>query len=74
LFAAPLIRAGQDVSGKSGIARRACYPEQIKVLNPLLDGGEKASRTDHAAQYQAVQKVSKATSTRTCTDPVDKNV
>ena len=44
-------------------------PEQIKVLNRLLDGGEKGF--DHgisASQYQKVAKVSKATATRHLAD------
>lgn len=40
-------------------------PEQIKVLNRLLDGGEKGFEEGiSAARYQAVAKVSKATATR----------
>ena len=39
--------------------------EQIKVLNRLLDGGEKGFEQGiNAAKYQAVAKVSKATATR----------
>ena len=39
--------------------------EQIKVLNRLLDGGERGFESGiSAAQYQAVAKVSKATATR----------
>jgi Fic family protein len=48
--------------------------EQIKVLNRLLDGGEKGF--EHgigAAQYQAVAKVSKATATRHLADLLEKN-
>ncbi len=47
--------------------------EQIKVLNRLLDGGERGF--DHgisAAQYQAVAKVSKATATRHLTELLNK--
>lgn len=40
-------------------------PEQIKVLNRLLDGGERGFEHGiSAGQYQAVAKVSKATATR----------
>lgn len=51
-------------------------PEQIKVLNRLLDG-EQAGRDGFpedisAAQYQAVAKVSKATATRHLADLVNK--
>jgi len=50
-------RAGQDtVSGKSHRADGLLSTDQ--VLNRLLDGGENGFRTDHAAQYQAVAKVS----------------
>lgn len=47
--------------------------EQIKVLNRLLDGGERGF--EHgigAAQYQAVAKVSKATATRHLAELVEK--
>jgi Fic family protein len=41
------------------------FAEQIKVLNRLLDGGERGFEDGiSAAQYQAVAKVSKATATR----------
>jgi Fic family protein len=44
-------------------------PEQIKVLNRLLDGGENGFEGGiSAAQYQAVAKVSKATATRHLAD------
>ena len=47
--------------------------EQIKVLNRLLDGGERGSRRGiSAAQYQAVAKVSKATATRPPERPAGK--
>jgi len=51
-------------------------PEQIKVLNRLLDGNQ-AGRGGFpegisAAQYQALTKVSKATATRHLVDLVDK--
>jgi len=47
--------------------------EQIKVLNRLLDGGERGF-TDgiSAAQYQAVAKVSKATATHHLSDLLEK--
>lgn len=45
--------------------------EQIKVLNRLLDGGEKGFELGiSAAQYQKVAKVSKATATRHLSDLV----
>tara|TARA_R110000822_G_scaffold49716_19_gene130376 strand:- start:11081 stop:12202 length:1122 start_codon:yes stop_codon:yes gene_type:complete len=48
-------------------------PEQIKVINRLLDGGENGFENGiSAAQYQAVAKVSKATATRHLTDLLDK--
>lgn len=44
-------------------------PEQIKVLNRLLDGGERGFENGiSAAQYQKVAKVSKATATRHLAD------
>ena len=44
-------------------------PEQRKVLNRLLDGGEKSFEGGiSAAQYQKVAKVSKASATRHLTD------
>lgn len=47
--------------------------EQTKVLNRLLDGGERGfERGISAAQYQAVAKVSKATATRHLGDLLDK--
>ncbi len=47
--------------------------EQIKVLNRLLDGGEKGFENGiSAAQYQAVAKVSKATATRHLSDLLEK--
>jgi len=47
--------------------------EQIKVLNRLLDGGERGFENGiSAAQYQAVAKVSKATATRHLSDLVEK--
>lgn len=48
-------------------------PEQIKVLNRLLDGGPRGfGHGISAAQYQAVAKVSKATATRHLTDLLTK--
>lgn len=48
-------------------------PEQIKVLNRLLDGGEKGFELGiSASQYQKVAKVSKATATRHLADLVAK--
>lgn len=42
---------------------------QVKVLNRLLDGGEKGFEQGiNASQYQKVAKVSKATATRHLTD------
>jgi Fic family protein len=47
--------------------------EQIKVLNRLLDGGERGFEEGiSAAQYQAVAKVSKATATRHLGDLLEK--
>lgn len=48
-------------------------PEQTKVLNRLLDGGERGFKDGiNAAQYQAVAKVSKATATRHLGDLLEK--
>jgi Fic family protein len=48
--------------------------EQIKVLNRLLDGGERGFKEGiSAAQYQAVAKVSKATATRHLAELLEKN-
>lgn len=49
------------------------FPEQSKILNRLLDGGE-AGFTEgiSASQYQKVAKVSKATATRHLADLVEK--
>ncbi len=48
-------------------------PEQVKVLNRLLDGGERGFAGGiSAAQYQKVAKVSKATATRHLADLVNK--
>ncbi len=47
--------------------------EQIKVLNRLLDGGERGFENGiSAAQYQAVAKVSKATATRHLAELLEK--
>ena len=47
--------------------------EQIKVLNRLMDGGDKGFEGGiSAAQYQAVAKVSKATATRHLGDLLEK--
>jgi Fic family protein len=47
--------------------------EQIKVLNRLLDGGERGFEGGiNAAQYQAAAKVSKATATRHLSDLLNK--
>lgn len=47
--------------------------EQVKVLNRLLEGGERGFEDGiSAAQYQAVAKVSKATATRHLADLLDK--
>ncbi|MGE8454315.1 MAG: Fic family protein, partial [Pseudomonadales bacterium] len=47
--------------------------EQVKVLNRLLDGGERGFENGiSAAQYQAVAKVSKATATRHLSDLLEK--
>ncbi|OPB20099.1 Fic family protein [Pseudomonas fluorescens] len=48
--------------------------EQVKVLNRLLEGGERGFEQGiSAAQYQAVAKVSKATATRHLADLLEKN-
>lgn len=48
--------------------------EQVKVLNRLLDGGERGFEDGiSAAQYQSVAKVSKATATRHLADLLEKN-
>ncbi|WP_221793399.1 Fic family protein [Oceanobacter mangrovi] len=48
-------------------------PEQIKVLNRLLDGGEKGFEDGiSSSQYQKVAKVSKATATRHLADLLSK--
>lgn len=49
--------------------------EQIKVLNRLLDGGERGFEQGiSAAKYQAVAKVSKATATRHLADLLEKGL
>lgn len=48
-------------------------PEQVKVLNRLLDGGERGfAHGISASQYQKVAKVSKATATRHLAGMVEK--
>ncbi|MCE0464691.1 Fic family protein [Pseudomonas uvaldensis] len=48
-------------------------PHQIKVLNRLLDGGERGFEGGiSAAQYQAVAKISKATATRHLAELLEK--
>ncbi len=48
-------------------------PEQTKVLNRLLDGGERGFEGGiSASQYQKVAKVSKATATRHLADLLKK--
>ena len=48
-------------------------PEQLKVLNRLLDGGERGFEQGiSASKYQVVAKVSKATATRHLADLVEK--
>jgi len=52
----------------------ALSTEQIKVLNHLLDGGDKDFEDGIcAAQYQAVAKVSKATAPRHLGDLLEKD-
>lgn len=52
---------------------QALSAEQIKVLNRLLDGGERGFEDGiSAAQYQAVARVSKATATRHLSDLQEK--
>ncbi|TBU78704.1 Fic family protein [Phytopseudomonas daroniae] len=52
---------------------QALSTEQVKVLNRLLDGGERGFEEGiSAAQYQVVAKVSKATATRHLSDLFDK--
>ncbi|WP_417692957.1 Fic family protein [Pseudomonas sp.] len=51
----------------------ALTPEQTKVLNRLLDGGERGFEHGiSAAQYQTVAKVSKATATRHLAELLEK--
>jgi Fic family protein len=53
--------------------QQALSAQQTKVLNRLLDGGEKGFEEGiSAAQYQAVAKVSKATATRHLADLLEK--
>lgn len=52
---------------------QALSADQIKVLNRLLDGGERGFEQGiSAAKYQAVTKVSKATATRHLADLLEK--
>ncbi|WP_122208017.1 Fic family protein [Pseudomonas viridiflava] len=52
----------------------ALSTEQVKVLNRLLDGGDRGFEQGiNAAQYQAVTKVSKATATRHLSDLLAKH-
>src|SRR5690606_32117684 len=54
-------------------SNQGLLPEQIKVLNRLLDGGERGFEHGiSAGQYQAVAKVSKATATRHLSDLLEK--
>jgi Fic family protein len=54
-------------------AEEAFLPEQRKVLNRLLDGGEQGFEEGiNAGQYQKVAKVSKASATRHLTDLLNK--
>ncbi len=49
------------------------FAEQVKVLNRLLDGGDKGFEAGiSAAQYQSVAQVSKATATRHLSDLLEK--
>lgn len=49
--------------------------EQVKVLNRLLDGGERGFANGiSASQYQAVARVSKATATRHLSDLLEKGL
>ena len=53
--------------------QQGLLPEQVKVLDRLLDGGERGFEQGiSAARYQAVAKVSKATATRHLADLVAK--
>lgn len=52
---------------------QALSAEQIKVLNRLLDGGERGFEDGiSAAQYQTIAEVSKATATRHLSDLLEK--
>jgi Fic family protein len=54
---------------------RALSAEQMKVVNRLLDGGERGFEHGiNASQYQAVAKVSKATATRHLGDLTEKGL
>jgi len=55
--------------------QQALSAEQIKVLNRLLDGGERGFEQGiSAAKYQVVAKVSKATATRHLADLLEKGL
>lgn len=83
-FVQTLLRSLQQAMGRIarvlGKARfwqqhrqQALSAEQTKVLNRLLDGGEKGFEEGiSAARYQAVAKVSKATATRHLADLLEK--
>ena len=50
-------------------------PEQLKLINRLLDGGERAFEDGiTASKYQAAAKVSKATATRHLADLLEKGL
>lgn len=75
-----LVQAMHRIDGVIAKARfwqthreQALAPEQVKVLNRLLDGGERGFEHGiSASQYKAAAKVSKATATRHLTDLVEK--
>lgn len=65
------------IKSRFWLKHRECQlsPEQKKVLNRLLDGGEKGFEQGiNASQYQKVAKVSKATATRHLTDLLEKGL
>lgn len=75
-----LLHALQRIDGVLAKARfwqvhrdHALSTEQVKVLNRLLDGGERGfAHGISASQYQATAKVSKATATRHLADLLEK--
>ncbi|KUM51971.1 Fic family protein [Rheinheimera sp. EpRS3] len=83
-FLSTLMQVLQQVSAKANLViqkslfwqqhqHSSLSAEQKKVLNRLLDGGDKGfSDGISAAQYQAVAKVSKATATRHLADLLNK--